>query len=130
MHTLESGLTDNSDQIANVDDKLEDELRPAIQNNAESIDIINKTIGNKRDENRNSSIYGAINELFSVTSSNSNNIDANVIKIAEVERQVNGDLAILRKETLTDNIGVRPDDGYANPFNKGNSTPSHLSMEG
>lgn len=113
LHTLESGLTDNSDQIANVDDKLEDELRPAIQNNAESIDVINKTIGNKRDANRNNSIYGAINELFSVTSSNSNKIDTNTTKITEVETQLSDDLAILRKETLTDNIGVRPDDGYA-----------------
>jgi hypothetical protein len=97
LHNLEAGLTDNSDQIANVDDKLEDELRPAIQTNTDSINIINRTIGTKHDTTRAESICGAVNELFDITKSNNDSIIANAEKISALES----------------NVGIRPDDGYA-----------------
>ena len=97
LHNLEAGLTDNSDQIANVDDKLEDELRPAIQTNTDSINIINGTIGTKHDTKRVESICGAVNELFDITKSNNDAIITNAEKISALES----------------NVGTRPDDGYA-----------------
>lgn len=118
IKSMDDAITSNSDELARIDseivriesDVIATEIRPAIEENAESINIINTTIGNKRDTNKNESIFGALNELDTRVSQNATDIVTNATRIDNVSQ----DVTTLRTDSFKE-IGNHPEGAkYAN----------------
>lgn len=110
IKSMDDAITSNSDELATISSEITTEIRPAIEENAESINIINTTIGNKRDTNKSESIFGALNELDTRTSQNTTDIATNATHIDNVSQ----DVTTLRTDSFKE-IGNHPEGAkYAN----------------
>lgn len=118
IKSMDDAITSNSDELARIDSEIVriesgvigTEIRPAIDENVESINIINTTIGSKRDTNKNESIFGALNELDTRVSQNATDIVTNATRIDNVSQ----DVTTLRTDSFKE-IGNHPEGAkYAN----------------
>lgn len=117
IKAMDEAINSNSDELANLSSEIirvdqervatDEKLREDIDFNSQSIDLINNTIGNKRDTKRSESILGAVNEIFNIAGSHNENIIKNSSEIERVESEYKEAVDVLRNDTFNE-IGTHP----------------------